>query len=142
MEIALAKDIMTTSPYCVEDSVSVRQIKNMFEQYNIRHLPVLNENGDLVGIVSQTDLNRLTFGKFLPGDNSFDDAMLEMLSIDDIMIHQPICVEPYTSIDKLVDIFTVGGFHAVPVTENERLCGIISAVDLIRFLFKKAYLAV
>ena len=139
MEIAQAKHVMTKSPFTILSTAEVREVRAMFEDNNIRHLPVLDENGSLEGIISQTDLNRLTFGKWMPGNESFDDAMLDMLTLDDIMIKNPVCVEPETTLDLLIDIFTKGGFHAVPVVVAGELKGIVSTTDVLNFLFKEVY---
>jgi CBS domain-containing protein len=139
MEIAQAKHVMTKTPITIASNAAVWEVKAIFEENKIRHLPVLDENGSMEGIISQTDLNRLTFGKFMPGDESFDNAMLDMLTLDDIMIKNPVCVEPETTLDLLIDIFTKGGFHAVPVVEAGELMGIVSTTDLLKYLFAEVY---
>lgn len=139
MEIAQAKHVMTKSPFTISSTAEIREVKAMFEENNIRHLPVMDENGSMEGIISQTDLNRLTFGKLMPGNESFDDAMLDMLTLDDVMIKNPVSVEPETTIDFIIDIFTKGGFHAVPVVLNGELKGIVSTTDVLKYLFDELY---
>jgi len=133
----LVQDMMTRFPIVITSDVSVREVKDSFERNKVRHLPVVDELGELVGIISKTDLNRLIFGAFIPGDSKYDDSMLEMLKLDDIMIRKPITLSPGSSLEDAIAAFTEGGFHAVPVTEGEELVGILSVVDVLKHMYEK-----
>jgi CBS domain-containing protein len=130
-------DMMTCSPVVITSDVSVKEVKETFEKHHVRHLPVVDDEGSLVGIISQTDLNRLIFGAFMPGDSKYDDSMMDMLTLDDIMIRQPVTMAPDQSLEDVVAVFTDGGFHAVPVVEGGNLVGILSVVDVLKHLYQK-----
>lgn len=129
--------MMTCSPVVITSDVSVKEVKETFEKHHVRHLPVVNDEGTLVGIISQTDLNRLIFGSFMPGDSKYDDSMMDMLTLDDIMIRQPVTMAPDQSLEEVIAVFTDGGFHAVPVVEGGNLVGILSVVDVLKHLYQK-----
>jgi CBS domain-containing protein len=130
------QDMMTRLPIVITGNISIAEVKNSFEKHHVRHLPVVGDMGELIGIISKTDLNRLIFGAFVPGDSKYDDSMLEMLTLDDIMIRQPVTLPPTASLEEAIAAFTDGGFHAVPVIEGTELVGILSVVDVLRHMYE------
>lgn len=133
----LVQDMMTRFPIVITKDVSIKEVKNSFERNKVRHLPVVGEMGELVGIISKTDLNRLIFGAFVPGDSRYDDSMMDMLTLDDIMIRQPVALKPSDTLEDCIAAFTEGGFHAAPVVDGEELVGILSVVDVLKIMYEK-----
>ncbi len=100
----------------------------------LRHFPVVDGN-HLLGILSLTDILRLSFGKnFGSGQLEADEAIFEMLSIDQVMKHNPITVNSENSIEEVADILANEEFHALPVVDDGILTGIVTTTDVIRFL--------
>lgn len=130
-------DMMTRFPKVITGDVSVKEVKESFERNKVRHLPVVGENGELVGIISQTDLNRLVFGAFMPGDSKYDDSMMDMLTLDDIMIRNPVSMSPSQTLEECIEVFTIGGFHAVPIVDEGELVGVLSVVDVLKHMYEK-----
>ena len=52
------KSVMTIHPYFIEIDSHLNSAKVMLSQYNLRHMPVKNENNDIVGIISLHDIER------------------------------------------------------------------------------------
>lgn len=50
-------DVMTTEVACCTPETSIDEARSIFRQYRIRHLPVVNDNGDVQGLISIGDLN-------------------------------------------------------------------------------------
>lgn len=130
-------DMMTRFPKVIAGDVSVKEVNEIFERNNVRHLPVVGEQGELLGIISQTDLNRLVFGSFMPGDSKYDESMMNMLTLDDVMIRNPVSMSPQQTLEECIDVFTIGGFHAVPVVEDGELVGILNVVDVLKHMYEK-----
>jgi CBS domain-containing protein len=133
----LVRDMMTRFPRVITSDISVKEVKESFERNKVRHLPVVGEHGELAGIISQTDLNRLVFGAFMPGDSKYDESMIDMLTLDDIMIRNPVSMSPHQTLEECIEVFTIGGFHAVPVVEDGELVGILSVVDVLKHMYEK-----
>jgi CBS domain-containing protein len=53
----LVGDVMTTEVACCSPETSTDDAQSIFRQYRIRHLPVLDDGGDVVGLISIGDLN-------------------------------------------------------------------------------------
>lgn len=126
--------IMTKDVYTVAVNHSLAQAKEKCDACKVRHLPVVSGR-KLVGILSLTDIMRLSFGDTY-GRNEFDvdAAMYDMLTIDQVMKVHPKTVKVDDQIKDVVDILVKEEFHALPVVDGENLAGIITTTDIIRYL--------
>jgi CBS domain-containing protein len=129
--------IMTASVITVDkNDHNLRDVKEVFRKEKIRHLPVM-EGDNLVGIVSKNDLNRLSFGALFDNQGDADEAILDMLSIDQIMSSNPRSVTPETTIKEVAEIFASEQFHSLPVAENGNIKGIVTSTDVVRYLLEQ-----
>jgi len=112
---------------------TLRTIKDEFKKHRIRHIPVMNGQ-DLVGIVSKNDLMRLSFGNLFDGQEAADEAIFDMLSIEQVMTHYPSTISPDTEIREVAKIFVEQDFHSLPVVENNELKGIVTSTDIIEYM--------
>jgi CBS domain-containing protein len=86
----------------------------------------------VVGIISRSDINRLTFGAIFDNQDSSEESILEMLSITQVMSANPKVVSTKDSLQKVAQIFAEEEFHALPVVEDGKLKGIITTTDIIK----------
>lgn len=126
---------MTSNVKTIDVDASLYDAKSVMLRKRIRHLPVVRK-GKLVGILSLTDIMRLSFGQVYVGQEDTDQAMMDMLTIEQIMREHPKTVEANTPIGDVAKIFTTEEFHALPVKENDQLVGIITTTDLIRYFLE------
>jgi CBS domain-containing protein len=108
----------------------------LFRKHKIRHLPVLNGK-KISGIISRTDINRLTFGALFENQEGADEAVLEILSIPQVMTGKPRVVQEDDTIKTVAEIFASEEFHALPVVENGELRGIVTTTDVIRYMLEQ-----
>ena len=124
--------IMTKDVHTIDVSQSLYDVQEVFETKNVRHIPVLKES-KLAGIISKTDLKRLSFGQAV-GDGDRDVAIFDMLSIDQVMNDKVHTVSPNATIEEVATQLAKEEYHALPVAENGELKGIVSTTDMIQFL--------
>ncbi len=133
---APVSDIMTPSPVTVAPDETLTVIKEIFEEHNFRHIPVC-ENNKPVGIVSRTDFMLVMMGVPTPdqadGNDNFNALMFDALEVNQIMTENIVSVRPDESIQRVGQIFTQNRFHALPVVENEKLVGIVTTIDVVRY---------
>ncbi len=94
----------------------------------------------LVGIISRTDLNRLTFSGLFAGEGAVDEAIFQMLNVSQVMSHKPRVVKESESIEKVANILSKEEFHALPVVADDdesKLEGIVTTTDVIRYMLAK-----
>lgn len=129
--------IMTASVITVNKADhNLRDVKEIFRKENIRHVPVMD--GDkIVGIISKNDINRLSFGAMFENQDNADEAVLDMLSIDQVMTANPKVVTPTTIIKEVAEIFATEDFHSLPVAEEGNIKGIVTSTDIIKYLLEQ-----
>jgi CBS domain-containing protein len=128
--------IMTKNVATVQVSDDLHDVIDLVKKNHIRHVPVL-EGHDVVGIISSTDINRLTFSSLFENQEGADEAILEMLSISQVMTQKPRTVEASLSIRDVAEILASEEYHALPVVENGQLVGIVTTTDVIKYLLEQ-----
>lgn len=76
--------IMTKNVLTVKVTDDLHEVIDLVKKNHIRHLPVLDGHS-VVGIISRTDINRLTFSSLFENQEGADEAILEMLTIPQVM---------------------------------------------------------
>ena len=106
----------------------------MLKKNKIRHAPVVSDD-KLVGMVSLTDLQRISFvDTFGEGEGMIDTAIYSMLGIEQVMVSKPTTVDVNQTIKEVAKLLSEREFHALPVLEKDKLVGIVTTTDLIKYL--------
>ncbi|MEO9741382.1 MAG: CBS domain-containing protein [Ekhidna sp.] len=122
---------MTRKVHSIGLSNSLIEARDMLLKYHVRHLPVMND-GKLVGILSRTDVMRLSFGDVYDEiETQTDAALFNALTIEDVMVSQLRTVASSDPISVASEIFIEEEYHALPVVANDELVGIITTTDII-----------
>jgi CBS domain-containing protein len=128
--------IMTKNAHTVQLEDSLVSVRDLIRSHGFRHVPVV-QGKQLVGIVSKTDLNRLTFSSLFAGQEQADEAVFEMLNIGQVMSHKPRVVKASDSIREVAEILAIEEFHALPVVDehdSSKLVGIVTTTDVIKYM--------
>jgi acetoin utilization protein AcuB len=124
----MAKNVVTASP-----GTSLREARKLMLENKIRHLPVVNGYGLLVGIVSDRDM-RSAMPSSLLGREEYEKALERVLdyTVDDIMTEDPLTISIYYTIQDTLLVMRQKRVGALPVIdENGYLKGILSTRDLL-----------
>ena len=130
--------IMTKSVITVNQNDNLKNVVEKLKANSIRHIPVVNGK-EVIGIISRTDINRLTFGALFDGQDGADEAILEMLTIPQVMTAKPKTVPSERIIRDLAEIFVKEEFHAAPVVDNGELKGIVTTTDVLKYFLEENY---
>lgn len=126
---------MSTKVYTAQEDDSLHDVMALIRKYKIRHIPVL-KGQNISGIISRSDLNRLTFGALFEEHDSSEEAVLDLLSVPQVMTAKPRTVSPHDSVRTVAEIFAKEEYHALPVIEQGELKGIVTTTDVIAFLLE------
>ncbi|EKB50653.1 CBS domain-containing protein [Cecembia lonarensis] len=129
-------NIMTNKVYSVQENAPLQEVVALFRKHKIRHIPVLDGN-KVSGIISRTDINRLTFGALFENQEGADEAVLEILTVPQVMTGKPKMVNSNDSIRDVAEIFANEEFHALPVVDGEELKGIVTTTDIIKYMLEQ-----
>src|SRR5690625_6358816 len=113
-------EIMSTKLVTIHPTQSLYEAKKLFHRYNIRHLPVVEKN-KLVGMISYTDILRISFADLDENDESIIPMIYEMYSIPQIMTRVQVFVEATTSIIETAEIWANQSIHSLNVIEVVQL---------------------
>jgi CBS-domain-containing membrane protein len=112
-----ARDIMTHEVITISPGATARDAARRLSDYNISGMPVVDEDGRLVGIVTQLDL-----------------ISKEGSTVTELMTSRVIGVSEDATVDEVARILTVNRFKRVPVLRDGRLVGIVSRADIVRMM--------
>ncbi len=124
----MTKDVITLT---LDDSLF--NAEKLFKKHHIRHIPVVG-NERIIGMLSLTDLLRISFVDSYNDGQSIDTAIYSMLSIGQVMANNPKKVSSNSTIKDVAALLASKEFHALPVVDNEKLVGIITTTDLLNYL--------
>ena len=144
-----AKDVMTRDVISVTPKTGVTDIARLLLEKRFNGVPVVNQNGDLVGVISQSDL--IAEQKKLPIPSVFAilDAFIPIyppskiakevqkiaaMNASEAMTANPVTVSPEAGIDEIASIMVNKSIYTIPVLEGGKLVGIIGKEDILRTL--------
>ena len=102
---------------------------------HIRHMPVV-QGDKLIGLISLSDLQRVSFIDAYGKEGTEDTPIYNMLDIKDLMIKKPLTASPQTTILEVSKLLASKEFHSLPVVENDKLVGIITTTDLLHYFIE------
>lgn len=130
----IAADLMTPEPIVVQPDDDISTALTLLEEASVRHLPVVNEDGELVGMVSDRDLRALLVPHFLRREVIEGLRAGAGAPVSALMSSNVITVDMEDDVALVADLITRHRVGAVPVVDADgKLVGIVSYVDLLRF---------
>lgn len=144
-----ARDIMQTRIISVTPDTDITSAGKMLLENHINGMPVVNDQGELKGILCQSDL--IFQHKEMPVPPIFTilDSIFPLFSskkLDDefqkiaaatvaqAMVKDVVTVTPDTPVSEIASLMVEKHFHTIPVVENKKLVGIIGKEDVLRTL--------
>ncbi len=141
-----AKDVMTPHVVCVAPDAPVREAVQLMLQRNISGLPVVDQGGNLCGIVTEGDfLRRAETGterkrsrwlEFLlgPGRIAEDYVRTHARRVEEVMTTEVAIVDEDAALDAIVSLMEKHRIKRVPVMRGDKVVGIVSRANLLRAL--------
>lgn len=128
------KHIMSEHLHTVQQGLPVSAVFKIVHDHAIHHVPIIS--GDkLVGIVSSTDLMKLSMGSQLIEKNSTWSYLDSQYQIVDVMTANPQTLNESSVVRDAAEALSNGNYHSLPVVNSDKqLIGIVTSTDLIRYL--------
>lgn len=147
-----ARDIMTPSPISIGPDTPIAEAVKILLEKRFNGLPVVDENGALLGVLCQSDLvaqqkrvETPSLFSLLDGFISFglkqaekDLQKITALTAREAMTKSPVTVSPDTPLDELASLMVKAKYYSLPVLENGKVVGIIGKEDILRTVLGKA----
>lgn len=142
-----ASDIMTTKVITVKKNTSLKVLAGILYKNNINGVPVVDDDGLLIGIICESDLIRKDQKLHIPTVVAIFDVVfylerpkkfveeiqrINATTVEDLYTKEIITVDEKTPIDEIATLMTKKKIYTIPVVDGDRLVGIIGKADLIR----------
>ena len=148
-----AKDIMTTTVITVRKDTSVNELAEVLWKNKISGAPVLDEEGNVVSVVTESDLIDQNKKVHIPTMISILDSVIFLESskktekeikkmagntVQDICAKEFLSVSEDTALDEIATIMAEKKAHTLPVMKDNRLVGVIGKSDIIRAMANRS----
>jgi CBS domain-containing protein len=127
--------VMSTDLITLHHGEPVSRARKLMVEHDVHHLPVVS-GSELVGVISWSDILRLSFADALGSDDRAVDATLDhSFTLEQVMSADPITLSAqHGTVREAAEILATGKFHALPVVDGGRLVGLVTSSDLLRYL--------
>jgi predicted transcriptional regulator len=135
----LVREVMTEPAITVAPDTSVKQAVLLLDQHQITSMPVVDDAGHLVGVLSEADVLR----DVLPTDRRVHELLVEItaptvqLQVTDVMTHLPVSVSPDDDLAEAVELLVCTQVKSLPVVDSGRVVGMVSRRDVIAVLARQ-----
>ena len=130
----LVRNWMTTDLITVSPLTSLKEAADLMKAHKIRCLPVLGEQGEVVGIISDRDLKAASPSKVTTMDMHEVHYLFNHLRAKDIMTSRVITITTGDTVEKAAVIMHRRKISSLPVVEDGKAVGIITQDDVARVL--------
>lgn len=135
----LVREVMTSPAVTVGPRAPVKHAVQLLDEHRITAMPVVDDAGHLVGVVSEADVLRDS----LPPDRRAHEHSVEMaapavrLLVTDVMTHLPISVSPDDDLTGAVELLVDTQVKSLPVVTSGHVVGMVSRSDVIAVLVRQ-----
>ena len=128
------RELMNRNLLTIVESSSCHEAVKRMHRARVRHLPVLSDDGALVGIVTDRDLRHYLFRPQVREDIGATsiEIFLKAVTVDEIMSAPVLTVDAADEVTDAARMMLEDKVGSLPVTEGGRLVGIITETDLLR----------
>jgi acetoin utilization protein AcuB len=127
------RDIMTENPLTVDSETSIVDAKKIMKENNIRRLPVVDK-GKLVGMVTERMILEASPSPATSLSIHELHYLISKMKVKEIMVKNPITLSPDTTFEEALLLGQEKRIGAFPVVDKEKLVGITTESDLVRFI--------
>ena len=132
----LVRDRMSAKPVTIPADTPITEALRTMRHAEVRRMPVLDEDGKLVGIVSEKDLLVASPSPVSSLTVSEVHYLLSHLLVSELMSRDVITVSPDTPVEEAARIMADYKIGGLPVMEGDRLVGIITETDVFTVLLE------
>lgn len=129
------KDFMRYPPILIREDDEFHMVEKILREAKIKHLPVVNDQGHLVGLITLSDLYRTCSPKKNVEDGTYcyEKDALNRFILKYVMTANPVTMGVDNTLMEALNLMVEGTFGCVPVVDqNHMLVGIVTQTDMLR----------
>lgn len=129
--------IMAADPVSVHEKQKVSDVHRLIMEHGIHHVPVVSGTR-FIGLISATDLLRVSWGDTNRQDPRQVDTLLDTMSIRDVMQEDIVTIKRTDTVRHAAELLSQGSYHSLPVLgDDEELLGMVTSTDIIKYLLEQ-----
>jgi len=144
-----ARDIMSKEVVSVKIETSLKDLARTFVETRFSNLPVLDDDGALLGTISETDLVEQQRPLHIPtvmtlfdwvfsfgNEKRFKEEVdrVTAATVGELYHKDPVTCSPETTVRELAALMSQHKVHLLPVVEDGKMIGVVARLDLIRVM--------
>ncbi len=134
----LVRDLMTERVFTLKAKDDLAALYDLMDSRHVRHVPIVDSDGELIGLVSDRDLSKSALGAVEELPLSVERDILRRRRIRDIMATEPDSIEPDATLRDAAAILLENKVGCLPVVEGLHLVGIITEADFVRDFLERS----
>ena len=123
LDAIMSTDLVTLAP-----SGTLAEARELMQEYRIHHIPVVDDSGDLIGLVTLTNVLAATDSVLRKTDNRIHASDIR---IEDVMVSEVATVDRNASLRQAALFLEKHRIGCLPVIDEGKLCGIITETDFV-----------
>jgi acetoin utilization protein AcuB len=130
------QEVMSSPVITVKEDDDFALVQEKIALYDVRHLPVVNEAGSIVGIISQRDLYQIHSPRRLEdGSWYYDKEALNQFLLKNVMFPKPFTLKPDNTLYDAIEASVRFKFGCIPIVDDYgHPCGILTRDTILKFL--------
>jgi CBS domain-containing membrane protein len=132
------RDLMTEKVYALRPGDALVTARDLLDEKHIRHIPVVDDEWNVVGLLSHRDLVRTAMNDQTDAPLTLQLGVLYSRTVREIMTSDPETIEPDADIATAGQIMLDNKYGCLPVVEGQRLVGILTEADFVRYVAERS----
>ena len=132
MPITTVKDIMTDIVQTLRVGDTLAMARRQIERGGVHHLPVIDDDEHVIGLITYHRILEAWLSHGRPNTESVAEVAGD-IPVDMLMEKDVVTVEPKTGAAEAARLIETNRFGSLPVTKDDKLVGIVTAGDFVRF---------
>jgi CBS domain-containing membrane protein len=127
------RDLMTPNVVTVRADDNIATAYELMLDHRFRHLVVIDDEGDLVGLLTHRDLLRNSLIERAGLPPSFQTDVMQRIRVEEVMTSEVETAEPGQWLQKAALVMYENKYGCLPVVDGSRVVGILTESDFVRF---------
>ena len=128
----IVRDFMTKNPIYTNPKELISNVKSTMDREQITKVPVLDDFGKLIGVITKTDLKKTMPSNVTTLDIYELSYLLSKITVEKVMKTHPITIQKDATIEEAAKIMSEKGISSLIVMDGEVLSGILTKTDLFK----------
>lgn len=125
-------DLMSTNLFTLKQTDSLKTARSLMNLARIRHIPIVDEPGSFLGLLTHRDILSSTVSRFADVEQDIQDEIDSGIPVSEIMRTDVISVTPETRLRDAAELLFNHKYGCLPVVDGDKLVGIITEADFLK----------